>query len=349
MNIKIQFGTQTLNSGSLLLSQSSVSINQMNIISRPDSQLTVNAAKQLNILTSSSSSANITNLLVNLSFAPSSGNFSLIYNVNSFLNISGYQVIGVYISTGTIAMIGININSATVNANQVSFQPTVFIVGNGSSYLFGNAVTTSTLYINSFSVIIGSNSNFLLLDAISSTEPNYYLFGGIIACINSNSVINVINVILDSYQKFSTSYVSYSGFLVGQNKNSNSGRITINSVCLSQNMVSTTLQFNQFGLIGYNGGNTSVQNMSVIFAVQGANFNYFGIIGQQYLSYAEVVNIKTSVNITSSGGAYVSSLFGAEEANNCSVLNANIIGGNINNGSNYVGGFLVINVKMQLL
>ncbi|CAL6004934.1 Conserved_hypothetical protein [Hexamita inflata] len=89
VNLKIQFGTQSLNSGSLLLSSSSVSINQMNVISRSGSQLTINSAKQLNILTSSTSSANITNLLVNLSLAPSNGNITLINNINGIFNISG--------------------------------------------------------------------------------------------------------------------------------------------------------------------------------------------------------------------------------------------------------------------
>ncbi|CAL5985162.1 filamentous_hemagglutinin N-terminal domain-containing protein [Hexamita inflata] len=340
-NLKIQFGTQTFNSGSLLLSSSSVSLNQMNIISRPGSQLTVNSAKLLNVLTSSSSTTNITNLLVNLSFATSSGNITLINNINGVFNVSGYQVLGTYTSTGSVAMLGLNINSATVNVNEVNFKPTVFNVGNCSSYLFGNAATTSTIYVNNFAVILGSSSNFLLLGSIPTTSSSYYLFGGTIAYINSNSVVNINNVILDSYQQFSTSYVSCSGFLVGYSKLPGSS-ITIQNVCLQQNMTSTVQRFYWFGIIGYNYGNSSMQNINVAIAVQGADFYYFGIIGfQQGSVYSEIVNSRTSVIFNSGSGNYVGSLVGWEAAQNCSILNVSVVGGKISTGTTIsVGGFI---------
>ncbi|CAL6004936.1 Conserved_hypothetical protein [Hexamita inflata] len=338
VNLKIQFGTQTFNSGSLLLLSSSISINQMNIISRPGSKLTMNSAKQLNILTSSTSNTNINNLLVNLSFTFSSGNITLINKISNIFNISGYQVVGTYISTGTVAMIGLNIFSAVVNVNQVSFKPTAFNVGNSSSYLFGNATTTSTIQINNFSVILGSSSNFLLLDSILSS--NYYQFGGIIAQITGDSVLIVNNVILDSYQQLSSNCVSYSGFLAGQSSSSCSN-ITIQNVCLQQNVMSIETTFYQFGLIGSNYGISSFQNASVAFVVNGSNFNQFGIIGRQQGNsiYAEVLNVKTSVSFSSSSGSHVGSLFGVQFAQNCSILNTSVVGGNISPSStNYVGG-----------
>ncbi|CAL6094002.1 Conserved_hypothetical protein [Hexamita inflata] len=343
-NLKIQFGTQTFNSGSLLLSSSSISINQMNIISRPGSQITVNSAQQLNILTQSSNNANITNLLLNLSLSPSNGNITLINNINNVLNVSGYQVLGTYISTGTVAMIGLNLNSATVKVNLVSFKATAFNVGNCSSYLFGIAVTTNSIQINNFAVILGSSSNFQLLGSISTTawNSNYYLFGGIIAFINGNSVLSANNVILDSYQQFSTSFVQYSGLIVGYNLILNSS-ITINNVCLQQNMISINTQFTWFGLIGMNYGNSSVQNMSVAFVVQSTYLTGFGIIGYQYFNsiYTEIVNLRTSVSVSSNNGNYVGSLFGVEQANNCSIQNASVVGGNISAvGSSLVGGFI---------
>ncbi|CAL5998027.1 Conserved_hypothetical protein [Hexamita inflata] len=329
MNLKIQFGTQSLNSGSLLLSSSSFSINQMNIISRSGSQITVNSAKQLNILTQSSSSANITNFLLNLSLAPSNGNITLINNVNNDFNVTGYQVLGTYISTGTVAMIGLNIDSAKIKVNQVSFKATEFNVGNGSSYLFGIAVTTNSIQINNFAVILGGSSNFLLFGSISTTSTQYYLFGGIIAYINSNSVLNINNVILDSYQQFSANYVNFSGFLIGYNSYSNSS-ILIQNLCLQQNMTSTTLQFTHLGLFGWNKGNSSVLNASITFSVQGMYFNSFGITGYGGSIYAEVINLRTSISVSSVSGNQVGSLFGIEFAQNCSVQNASVIGGNIN-------------------
>ncbi|CAL5978987.1 Conserved_hypothetical protein [Hexamita inflata] len=344
LNLKIQFGTQNFNNGSLLLSSYSFSINQMNIISRPGSQLTVNSAKLLNILTLQSRSANITNFLVNLSFTTSNGNITLINNINGSLNVSGYQVIGTYNSTGSVAMIGLNVNYTTVNVNEVNFKPTVFNVGNCSSYLFGNvATTTSTIQIDNFAVILGSSSNFLLLGSIytNSYNTNYYLFGGTIAYINSNSVVNINNVILDSYQQFITYHVSNSGFLVGYSKLAGSS-ITIQNVCLQQNITSTVLRIYWFGIIGQNYGNSSIQNINVALAVQGAYFQYFGIIGfQQGSVYSEIVNSRTSVSISSGTGYLIGSLFGVEGALNCSILNVSVVGGNISTGGTLsVGGFV---------
>ncbi|CAL6102429.1 Hypothetical_protein [Hexamita inflata] len=344
-NLKIQFGTQSLNDGSFVISTcTSISINQMNIISRSGSQLILNAGV-LNILSSSLQSANINNLLVNLSFAPSHGNITLIRDINGIFNISGYTCLGSYVSSGTVAMIGLNSNFATVNVNLVNFRPTAFYTGNGSSYLFGNATTANTININNFSVIIGNITSFSLLASISTTSNiTYYLFGGVIAQINSNSVINVNNIIFDSYQKFSTNYVSSSGFLVGQNKNSNYSSIIIKNICLQQNMISTTLEFYAFGLIGQNIGNSSIQNVSITISVQGIYFYDFGIIGYQYdnSKYAEVINLRTSVqfNITHCGGRHIGSLFGFENAQNCSVTNSSVVGSFISsNSTDCVGGF----------
>ncbi|CAL6027402.1 Conserved_hypothetical protein [Hexamita inflata] len=340
INLKVQFGAQSLNSGSLIISSStSVSINQVNIISRPESQLTVYS--QLNILTSSSTSANITNLLVNLSFAPSNGNIALIDNINGILNISGYQILGSFMSTGTVVMIGINVNEANINVNQVSFQPTMYNVGNGSSYLFGNAINaTCTFSINYIVLILGNFSNFSLLGSLSSNPSLCYLFGGIIAYINSNSIVNINNIIHDSYQKFSTNYVQYSGFLVGYIKSSQTS-ITINNLCLQQNMTSSTEKFKGFGLIGTNYGNSSIQNAFITFSMQCASLYHFGIVGHQTLTslFVEIINLRTSVNSNSSSGQHIGTIFGVQQGKNISFYNTSIIKGNINSSSTYIGGF----------
>ncbi|CAL6090462.1 Hypothetical_protein [Hexamita inflata] len=249
-NLKIQFGAQTLNSGSFISTQSTaITINQMNIVSKSGSQLTVKTYSQLNILTNSPTGAVINNLLVNLSFASSAGNITLINNINGVFNISGYQVLGDYSSTLTAAMIGINVSTATINVNQVSFKPNTYNVGNGSSYLFGSSVSgASSIEINNLAIIIGTSSNFMLLGSMATTSSNRYLFGGITAYINTASSINVNSVILDSYQKFSTGYVQSSGFLVGY-VDSSSINVTLKNLCLQQNMTTTTLEFLRFGLI----------------------------------------------------------------------------------------------------
>ncbi|CAL6000767.1 Conserved_hypothetical protein [Hexamita inflata] len=341
-NLKIQFGTQTFGSGSLILSSSSnIFVNQMNIISKLGSQLTVDTL--INIFTSSTTSANITKLLVNLTFAPSSGTITLISNIDNVFTISEYQILGSYVSTGTVAMIGVNLNSATVNVNQIRFQPTAYNVGNCSSYLFGQAVTTaSTLIINNFAIIIGDSSNYLLLGSISTTSIwIYYQFGGIIAYINSASIVNVNNLICDSFQKLSTGFVLKTGLLVGFVQQISSS-IALNNVCLQQNITSTSQKYQNFGVIGWNYGNISIYSASTILSIlTTANINCFGIIGQQHQQslYAEVINLRTSVNFSVKTGSYIGSIFGAEQATKCFVLNTTIFGGNISSSSNYVGCF----------
>ncbi|CAL5994740.1 Conserved_hypothetical protein [Hexamita inflata] len=334
LNLKIQLGVQSLSSGSLITSSStSISINQMNIISRPQSQLTVSATHQLNMLISSSTSSSITDLLVNLSFAPSNGNISLINKINGVLNISGYQVLGQFMSTGTVTMLGINLITAIVNVNQVCIKPSAYNVGNSSSYLFVDAITTKSIVkINNFAVIFGNSSDNIILCSISTNhqDTNYFLFGGIIANINSASTFSVNNVIFDSYQIFSTNYVSYSGILVGYVQ-SVSSSINLQNLCL-QIITSSAQQLQCFGILGYTYGNTSIYNTSVVFSVQTSTYFYgVGIIGfqHQWSVYAEIINLRVSMSFNSNSGSHVSYIFGIQQAKNCSIQNTTLVGGNI--------------------
>ncbi|CAL5996563.1 Conserved_hypothetical protein [Hexamita inflata] len=345
-NLKIQLGVQILNSGSFLSAQKSlIIINQMNLVSRSGSQLTVSANSQLNIFTNSLTGATINNLLVNLSFAPSSGNITLINNINGVFNISGYQVLGNYISTLTVAMIGINVQTATINVNQVSFKPTTYNVGNGSSYLFGSSVSAaSTLLINNLAVVIGNSSNFLLFSSIQTTQSNKCMFGGIIVNIAQSISVSIYNIIINSYHKFNTSFVSESGFLIG-NTTSIQSNISINNLCIQQYITSSLTNFHNFGLIGWTRGNTSLYNASISLFVEGAQFGKFGIIGCQHIFsiYAEVINLRTFVSISSSNQQLlncVGFVFGDGDAKNCSIQNTSVIGGNISSGSQFVGGII---------
>ncbi|CAL6027362.1 Conserved_hypothetical protein [Hexamita inflata] len=338
-NLKVQFGAQSLNSGSLIiLSSTAIAINQMNIVSKPGSLLTANTV-QLNILTSQSTSANISNLLVNLSFTPSNGNITLINNIQGVLNIIGYQILGSFVSTGTVSMIGINVNAVTISVNLINFQPIVYNVGNDSSYLFGNAITTACVFtLNQIAIILGNNQKSLLLGSISSDSSYYYLFGGIIAYMNSNIIVNINNIVIDSYQNFNTTYVKQSGFLVGYVQSSSSC-VIIKNVCLQQNMTSTTQQFNYFGLIGHNYGNISIQNASIIFNVLSVYLHCIGVIGvQQINTHAEVINLRISASFSSNQGSYAGSISGAPQGNNFQVQNITMVNGNIISNYN-VGGF----------
>ncbi|CAL6077504.1 Hypothetical_protein [Hexamita inflata] len=327
-NIKIQFGTQsisTLNTGSIILptAVTSITVNQMSIVSKSNSYFTITTAL-FSILLDSSSSTSISNLVVNLVCnAPSNGKISLINSVSGVLNISGYQVLGSYQSSKAVAMIGLSVVSANVNVNQVSFSPSLYNVGNGSSYLFETAAAASTFLINNLAVTIGNSSNYLVLGSIATTVSSQYQTGGIITVINSGSSLNVNNYMHDCFQTFSTSYISQSGFLVGNAKSSLCS-ITIQNICFQQNLTSNSATFNSLGLIGESTGNILLKNAKITLSVQGKSYNNFGIIGFQYLSRAEVVNLISFVSTSPGMGNVVGSIFGKENAQNCTVQNANI-------------------------
>ncbi|CAL5984743.1 S-layer_homology domain-containing protein [Hexamita inflata] len=343
-NLKIQLGAQALNGGSFVLSGgTSTTVNQMNIISKPGCQMTLNSGMQLNILGQLLLSATINNLLVNLSFAPSSGNITLVDTISGSFQITGYQVLGEYNSSQTVAMVGISVNAATVIANQINFRPSVYNVGNCSSYLFSIAFSTSQVIIDNVAVIIGSSSNFLLMGSIASdsSKINYYEFGGIVMLIYDTSTIYINSLISDIYSHFSTGYVSASGFLIGFGF-SITNTIVVNNVCIQQNITSISQLFFCFGLIGYSFGTVTLQNTKVTFSVQGAKLFNFGIIGKTDSSPAnsrfKVENLSASVNISSSQGNQTGSVFGMVNGINCFIINANLYG--CVSAQTVIGGFI---------
>ncbi|CAL6000819.1 Hypothetical_protein [Hexamita inflata] len=338
-NIKIRFGTQSIKSGSFISSTSkSITINYMNIISKSESQITQAANSQLNILTPQTTSAVISNLQVNLSFAPSSGIITLIASITGVFNMTNYHVLGVYCSTLTVAMIGLSVSSETVSVNQVSFKPSAFNVGNSSSYLFSQV--SGSLIVTNLAVVIGNSSNNLLLGSIETTDKssNYYRFGGIAANINSASNITVNYAIYDCYQQVSTTYVSYSGFLIG---NSQSKNTTLLNICFKQSLISASTQFNMFGLVGNNYYNIFIINASVTLFLNGADIFSSGFIGLQLNSfYAEVTNLKTSLTIISQSGQYIASFIGQGRAANSFITNSTVLTADLAVNADSVAGFI---------
>ncbi|CAL6066785.1 carboxypeptidase_regulatory-like domain-containing protein [Hexamita inflata] len=329
VNIKIQIGTNIINSGSILTPSQTLLLNQMNIISKIGCQLTFSKASQLNLLASTSSNVKITNLLVNLSFALQQGNITLINSIVGVLNITRYQILGTYQSTLLVAMIGMNLNVVTANINFVTFQPSIYNVGNSSSYLL-SIVQSSTIIINDIAIILGISNNYAALDSSISSQ---YQFSGVVT-LNNKSTFNIQNIVLDSYLKFSTGNVYQSGFLIGY---SSAGSETkISNICLQQTVSSsTTLQYTNFGILGYVNGNILLQQAMIILSVQMAFFNSFGIIGCQDREslYSEVRNVRANINMNIinllSAGGKIGAIFGAHWSQNGTIHNIRAIGCNI--------------------
>ncbi|CAL5971916.1 Conserved_hypothetical protein [Hexamita inflata] len=362
-NIKIQLGVQDISGGSILTTSNRVIIKQMSIISKTGCQITVSSEDKLNILYSSSSNTSINNLFVHLSFAQSRGNISLIGIVSSYLYINCYQVTGIYNSKLTVSMICLTLSAASVTVNQVCFKPSVYQVGNCSSYLFSSVSFTSSIELSNISFILGNRSISQTLSSISTvSSTTFYQFGGLVAISNANSFSIVMNYVMyDCHQFFSTNYVSISGFIVGQISSTSS--IDIKNMCLQQTFTSASILFQIFGLFGESTANTIIQQSCISFTTQGS-FKLFGIIGYSTGS-SQLSNVKTYVSVINSGSSigsligFVTSQLTLDNVSSVTMMNCTMnIGGFIGlvgtqnvtiinsevsgiiNASNSVGGFI---------
>ncbi|CAL5972927.1 Hypothetical_protein [Hexamita inflata] len=337
-SIKIQIGRQFVDSGSLLTTSSSLTVNQMNVVSKIGSQITVNSAQQFNIFLDSSTSVNIVNLLVNLSFTLSDGNIALINNIAGVLNVSGYQICGQYQSTSTVAMIGRSVSLTTLYIKLVSFSPDVYNVGSQSSYLISNAAD-SILNIDGVAIILGNATYY---QNATQSSADYY-FGGIVTNIaGGTSVANIKNVIVNSYQYYNTNQLMNFGFIVGTIQQATQV-IKISNICFQQTVdCMSSPQFTYAGLIGQSQGTLSLQSCNVLlFFVSIVQLNYFGIIGMQNSNapITEIINMKASLNVSSSTNRYAGVLIGYQTSKNCTILNVSVSNSSISSGL-YVGGII---------
>ncbi|CAL5995258.1 Conserved_hypothetical protein [Hexamita inflata] len=340
-NIKLQIGTQSVNSGAIISNLNSIVINQMNIISKIGTQIIVNAGYQLNIVQNTIQSASITNLMINLTFAMSQGNITLFNSITSEINISNYQILGCYLSTKSVTMIGLSILQAQIKLNNLTFMPTHYNVGNFSSYFLSN-VTQCTVYLNQIVIVMGNSSNYLTTNSIASDVNNKFYFGGLITKINS-SIIQVIQIIYNSYASYYTNYLHYSGLLIGNSSGSNN--VQISSVCLQQTIISSTTSFIFFGIVGYFDGNISFLQSQVNLTVQGNYFCGMSIVGQLTPDciFSEFINIKSTVNYSAtntSSYAYISGLVGHSQSHENSLIKNSVVNqSNIAGAQYFIGGF----------
>ncbi|CAL6052952.1 Conserved_hypothetical protein [Hexamita inflata] len=337
-NIKVQVGTNSFQSGSLLSSGTTIAIQNMNIISKSGCQITVSSA--LNVIQQSSSSASINTLLVNLSCAMAAGNITLIQSVSGVINVSNYQIVGTYQSTECLSMIAIQLYVASVTIKTVNFMPYQYNSGTYSSY-FMSYVVSSTVNIANITLAIGSDSNFVIANQYSGSLN----FGGVIQYLSGTSLI-IYQVILDCYQIYNSDTAENSGFLMGYVTNQGTlYNILIQNLCLMQR-VQSTKRFEAFGFIGWlNDGNISVQQSLVNFTVKGDYFKYFGLIGyvNQGSAYTEFINVKPTVLIGVGSNSYgdTGSLFGQQHATNCLIQNAIVVFSNQNSNSQLTSGSIM--------
>ncbi|CAL6010058.1 Hypothetical_protein [Hexamita inflata] len=263
-NLKIQFGAQALNSGSLLSDSTLKIMNKVSLVQKSVTQITVST--QLNILSQSSSGTSLRNLFVKLTFAPSSvGGVDLINVLTGQLSVRNYQLAGTYYSTqqsclgvmsvnGFVAMQNVNFNSARVT------------FGNLSSYLFCQ-VNSSMIQMQKIVVLIGvSDASPNVITGISTTSATDFAFGGIVATMNYSNIDFKIST-LKLFSFYNTGCVNNSGQIFGLLNNSNI--VSVSQICYQD---STKLQPSStvlIGIIGYVEGVFSMSRSRLSLTVSG--------------------------------------------------------------------------------
>ncbi|CAL6053062.1 Hypothetical_protein [Hexamita inflata] len=339
INLKIQIGTQITGTGAILTPAIQISITQVNILSAPNSNITVNSTHKLYILIkNATSTSSINNLMLNLTFAPSFGTIYLIGQIQCTFNLINYQILGSYTSTGQITLITPIANMSSVFIQNVSFTPSTFNPGNMSSYLI-SVSNNSVLNMSYISVSLGNTTNPQLVNQIGSTATYFYQFGGVLNQINSTKVI-LTDVMLNARQIFKVYYITSSGLILGRT-NANNNSFVIERMCLSQALKSYTT-FTQFGVIGFYEGIIQFSTSNVIMNVISSDtFNQFATLGATGVGcvYSNFYSLKISVIINGNGGSYIAALVGNNLSPNSSVTNSSIYSTVITNAYQYVGGY----------
>ncbi|CAL6031120.1 Conserved_hypothetical protein [Hexamita inflata] len=278
-NMKISLNTITFTSGTILTFATQVHIQQMSIISVDSTQLSVNSGEQFNIIQSSSTSCLINNLLLNLTFSQTSlGGINLVHNQQANMSIKGYQIFGNYYSSQCVSL-GAQIAQASyISISAVIINPSVFTVGNQSSFLLSQ-ISNCRIIIDSVEISIGNETNFNIVTSIVSNNITYMQFGGVIATINA-SFTQINGVTYNSFEQWYTRFTNNSGQLVGA-VYYNSSQVLLQTICFNLNISfsQNTAQCQNFGMLGFSNGIILLRNAIVYYQTKNGIFNYFGTVG----------------------------------------------------------------------
>ncbi|CAL5996937.1 Hypothetical_protein [Hexamita inflata] len=263
-NLKIQLGTQTINSGSLLSDSTVKIMNKVSLIQKSVTQITVSA--QLNILSQSSSGTSLRNLFVKLTFAPSSvGGVDLINVLTGQLSVRNYQLAGTYYSTQQSCLGVMSVNGFVAMQN-VNFNPARVTFGNLSSYLFCQ-VNYSTLQLQKIVILVGvSDASPNVITSINTTSATDFAFGGIVATMNYSNIDFKIST-LKLFSSYNTAFMNNSGQIFGLLNKSNI--VSVSQICYQD---STKLQSSStvlIGTIGYVEGVFSMSRSRLALTVSG--------------------------------------------------------------------------------
>ncbi|CAL6047705.1 Hypothetical_protein [Hexamita inflata] len=322
LNIKVQLNDISFVSGAMLSPSSTIQINQLAIVSKAGTQVTINAGVVLSFLQQTATVTNITNLLLNINMNPSSaGIISLINAVNGQLIVKGYQILGNYSSTNTITLCIKTVNAlSTIDFSYLRIKPYQFNCGNLSSYLIQYA-STCTIDIQKVSIEVGDLSTFNTI-SISTSQSKYLLFGGLIAYTNT-SQINIVDVSSQIFEYYNILFSGNTGQLLGY---TNTSVTQLNSICVNNEIqANLETQFTAFGIIGLHTGSLTVNLLSAIYIIDQGVCNNVGVLGNVKGDSANLLNMQIQMQkSTNNMGTFVAALCGMLWCSKISIINATI-------------------------
>ncbi|CAL6070821.1 Growth_factor receptor cysteine-rich domain superfamily [Hexamita inflata] len=310
-NIKIQLEDIQFSSSSSLISQNTqLTINQMSIVSNQGTQISISPGSILSLLQRTAISSNITNMFSNIQMKSNSyGALNLINIVSGYLSITGYYIQGIYICKNTMALSFNQANNSIISLSYIYIVPQLFSAGNLSSYL-ASVVNNSTIHVNHVSISVGDTINVNILSLMSTSQTNYFVFGGLVTQLN-NSILVMTDINSNQYEQINTQFTNFSGQFVGF---SNFSMISVCQSNLFEYLYSQIdSQFNKFGLVGYSCGNLYIDTLSVIYTLYNStNYNYAGIFGYINGTSSDFANLDLQITIILQQiSQYVGALAGA--------------------------------------
>ncbi|CAL6090292.1 Hypothetical_protein [Hexamita inflata] len=299
-NLKVQLGSQSTGSGSIISDSSVKLLVSVTIQSKASTSVSVTASNQLNLVQKTSVGSNIRELLININFdTVSSGNLTLIGSASGSLNINKYQVLGKYFTTQQLSLCVLIMLNAQTYISQVNFKPYFIQFGNQSSYLL-SYVELSFVQFKQITLSVGIDQvSINLISKIVSSAVNNFQYGGFINNIYTSQVI-ILNVVSKQFLTHQTQFIANSGQMIGSTMQDSF--VSISNLCqVGYDATVSGQQITASGLIGNIGGKLSFgdANINIIFSGS-ASFSNIGSVGIITSSCQNATFVNIDVVFTSS-------------------------------------------------
>ncbi|CAL6074868.1 Hypothetical_protein [Hexamita inflata] len=299
-NLKVQLGSQSTGSGSIISDSSVKLLVSVTIQSKASTSVSVTASNQLNLIQKTSVGSNIRELLININFdTESSGNLTLIGSASGSLNINKYQVLGKYFTTQQLSLCVLITLNTQVYISQVNFKPSQIQLGNQSSYLL-SYVELSFVQFKQITLYVGvDQASANILSKTISSATYKFQYGGFINNVYTSQVL-VLNVVSKQFLAHQTQFIANAGYMIGSTFQDSF--VSLQNLCqVGYDATVSGQQITASGLIGSIGGKLSFGNANINIIFNGsASFSNIGTVGIISSSSQNATFVNIDIVFTSS-------------------------------------------------